>query len=111
MVNSRNYRSGYRTSFGIFETGVDIRKITDVIVFKHQIDIGSYYRFQHFNPDWVITNAPNIHNDIDNIQEIGFSTGLKTPRKIFGIAFERVRVGYKFGSDVEGFTIGGEFPF
>jgi hypothetical protein len=103
--------SGSETSFGIFETGLDIRRGLGFQVFDHDIDLGGYYRFQHFMPEWNFSEAPDLHSDIENIHELGFSVGLQKPKKIFGITFNRVRVGYKTGGDIRGFTIGGEFPF
>jgi hypothetical protein len=104
-------RSEFSTSFGIFETGLDLRRGTGFVVYEREVDISGYYRFQHFIPDWDVSDAPDRRSEIDNIHEFGFSVGLKKPKKIFGITFNRVRVGYKTGGDVRGFSIGGEFPF
>ncbi len=104
-------KSSFDTSFGILETGLDIRRGLGFVVFEREIDMGAYYRFQHFLPKWNISDAPDDHADIANVHEFGMSVGLKRPRKLLGITFNRVRVGYKFGDDIKGFSIGGEFPF
>lgn len=104
-------KSERSASFGIFETGLDIRRGTGFMVWDKEVDVSGYYRFQHFIPEWDISDAPDRNSDIENIHELGFSVGLEKPHKIFGITFERVRIGYKKGGDIYGFTIGGEFPF
>ena len=104
-------KSDFQTSFGVFETGLDIRRGTGFVVYEREVDVSGYYRFQHFLPEWDVSDAPDRHSDVENIHELGFSVGLKKPKKIFGITFNRVRVGYKKGGDIRGFTIGGEFPF
>ena len=104
-------KSDFKTSFGILETGFDVRRDTGFSFLKRGVDVGAYYRFQHFLPDWNIGEAPDRDSDIDNVHEIGFSIGLDKPRELFGVGFSRVHLGYKTGGDVRGFTIGGEFPF
>ncbi|MEH6519510.1 MAG: hypothetical protein V7742_22775 [Halioglobus sp.] len=107
----RQHKSKNKSSFGIFETGIDIRRGTGFRVYRREVDLGGYYRFQYFLPEWNISEAPDRHSDIDNIHELGFSVGLERPKKLLGISFSRVRVGYKKGGNIRGFTIGGEFPF
>jgi hypothetical protein len=104
-------KSGFQTSFGILETGLDIRRDTGFIIYRREVDIGGYYRYQHFVPDWDISDAPDRRHQVDNVHELGVSVGLAKPKKIFGITFSRVRLGYKKGGEIQGFTIGGEFPF
>jgi hypothetical protein len=99
------------TSFGILETGIDLRRGLGYVFAGREVDMGGYYRFQHFAPEWTTSEAPDYHADIANVHEFGLSLGLKQPRKIFGITFNRVRAGYKFGKDIRGFSFGGEFPF
>ena len=104
-------KSDFRTNFGIFETGFDLRRGTGWMVYGREVDVSSYYRFQHYIPEWDATSAPDRQSELENVHELGFSVGLKKPRKLFGITFNRVRLGYKKGGDIRGFTIGGEFPF
>jgi hypothetical protein len=104
-------KSNFKTSFGIIETGFDIRRDTGFVLFEHKIDASVYYRLQIFIPEWNVSEAPDRHSDLDNLHEIGFSVGFKKPRKILGFTVNRVRFGYKRSDDIRGFTIGGEFPF
>ncbi|MEH6570957.1 MAG: hypothetical protein V7709_17885 [Halioglobus sp.] len=104
-------KSDFQTSFGVFETGFDVRRDTGFSFLRREVDIGAYYRFQHFIPEWDVGQTPDRKSDIENVHEIGFSVGLDKPQELFGVGFSRVRVGYKTGGDVRGFTIGGEFPF
>jgi len=46
------------------------------------------------------------HDDIGDVHQLGFSVDLKKSRKILGISFSRVRIGYKLGGDIERLTIG-----
>jgi hypothetical protein len=104
-------RSESSTSFSMIETGVDFRRSTGVFFQQHEIDASVYYIFQHYDPRWEISDAPDRHSDLDNVHELGFSVGLRKPRKILGITFDRVSLGYQKGGDIRGITIGGEFPF
>ena len=105
------FKSESRTNFGMLETGVDIRKGTGLMAWGHEIDIGTYYIYQYFLPEWGALDEPSHNSDVANVHELGLSLGLKSPRKILGITFNRVRLGIKVGGDIRGFTIGGEFPF
>ncbi|MEH6590654.1 MAG: hypothetical protein V7746_10370 [Halioglobus sp.] len=105
------HKSESETSFGVLETGIDVRRGLGYKFAGREIDMGGYYRFQHFLPEWNVSETPDYHADIANVHEFGISIGLKRPRKIFGVTFSRVRAGYKIGDDIRGFSFGGEFPF
>lgn len=105
-------RSSRQTAFTMFEAGVDYRRDIHLNVFAHDTNAGVYYRAQLFLPDWeLVETVENIESRVGLIHEVGASVGLQKPRKILGIPISRVRMGFKFGDDVRGWSIGTEFPF
>jgi hypothetical protein len=105
-------KSSTHSTFTMFEAGVDYRRDIHLKVFAHDTNVGLYYRAQLFLPEWdLIKEAANLESSIGLIHEVGASIGLQKPRKILGIPISRVRVGFKFGDAVRGWTIGTDFPF
>lgn len=101
-----------RYSFGLLETGVDYRRGAHFRFFNKAANAGVYYRIQMFLPEWNIDeDAQGNHADLGLIHEVGASLGFKDPRKLLGFTISRVRMGFKFGDGVRGWTIGTEFPF
>jgi len=111
MAGEYQDNSHHRTSFGLFETGIDGRWDTPLILADRVVNTGAYYIFQYFLPEWDIDALRPRESDIGVLHEIGVSVGLKKPVKFLGISFSRVRVGYNRGSGVRGWTFGTEFPF
>ena len=104
-------KSYHRTSFGLLETGIDARWNTPLVLADRVVSAGAYYIFRYYIPEWDIDRLRPRESDIGVLNEIGVSVGLKKPKKILGVSFTRVRVGYNWGSGVEGWSFGTEFPF
>lgn len=104
-------KSYHRTSFGMLETGVDVRHDTPLLLSDRQVNVGLYYHYQYFIPEWDIDQLRPRESDIGSLHELGISVGLKKPMTILGVSFSRVRAGYNRGSGVQGWTFGTEFPF
>ena len=98
-------------AFTLFETGLDYRRDTGFDVLNNKVNAGVYLIYQHFQPNWEITDTPIGDSKVLSITELGISFGLKRPRKIMGIPINRIRVGYQRGKDFRGWTVGTEFPF
>lgn len=96
--------------FSILETGVDYRRDTGFQILERKVNVGVYYHFQHYTPVWDLAETPVRDSEIKDLHEIGFSIGLKRPRKLFGISIERFRLGYKSGTGFEGWSFGTDFP-
>ena len=103
--------SHYRSSFGLVETGIDVRRDTGLLLQRRKVNAGLYYRYQYFIPEWDIDVLRPRESDIASLHEFGASVGLKRPLEVLGFSITRVRVGYNWGSGVEGWTFGTEFPF
>jgi hypothetical protein len=104
-------RSHHRTSFGMLETGLDVRRYTPLLLSDRPVNVGVYYHYQYFIPEWDIDELRPRESDIGALHELGVSVGLKKPVTILGVSFSRVRAGYNRGSGVQGWTFGTEFPF
>jgi hypothetical protein len=104
-------KSYHRTSFGMLETGFDLRRDTTLQVLERKVNAGVYYHYQYYIPEWDIDQLRPRESDIGSLHEIGVSVGLTRPVTLLGVSFSRVRVGYSWGSGVEGWTFGTEFPF
>lgn len=104
-------RSHHRTSFGMLETGVDVRRNTPLLLSDRQVNVGVYYHYQYYIPEWDIDVLRPRESDIGALHELGVSVGLRKPVTILGVSFSRVRAGYNRGSGVQGWTFGTEFPF
>ncbi|MGB5582720.1 MAG: hypothetical protein WBO93_03840 [Gammaproteobacteria bacterium] len=105
------FNSNDRNNLGIFDTGLDIRRNTPFSLLEKRVDMGAYYIFQRYVPEWRLSDAPDNKQEAVRVHEIGASVGLKHPHKLLGIPFQRVRVGYKDGDNIRGWTFGTEFPF
>ena len=111
LAGELQLKSGRENSFGLLETGVDLRRDTRLEVAEHRINAGVYYRLQSYYPEWTVGQLLTDRSEINDVHEFGFSVGLLRPRKVFGFTFGRVRLGYKRGTGFKGWTIGTEFPF
>lgn len=105
------FKSYEDNGFALMETGVDVRRDTGFSVMKNKVNAGVYYELQSFQPEWTLGEYLVDRSDVHEVHELGISVGLVKPRKIFGVRVTRVRVGYKKGSGVKGWTFGTEFPF
>ncbi len=105
------FNSNDRNNLGIFDTGLDIRRNTPFTLLDKSVDMGVYYVFQRYVPEWRLSDAPDNKQEAVRVHEIGASIGLKRPHKFLGIPFQRLRVGYKDGDNLSGWTFGTEFPF
>ena len=111
LAGEYQHKSHHRTSFGLFETGIDGRWNTPLVLADRVVNTGAYYIFQYYIPEWDIDQLRPRESDIGVLNEFGLSAGLRRPIKFLGISFSRVRVGYNWGSGVRGWTFGTEFPF
>ena len=103
--------TGDSTSFGLLETGLDVRRDIPLVLSGHRLDVGAYYVYQRFLPEWNADEAPDIRAKLSELHELGLSVGLKQKKKLLGISIRRVRLGYKTGGVFQGWTIGTDFPF
>ncbi len=111
IASEYQFRSEYDVLVGLFETGLDLRRNTRLRMLESRVNVGMYYVFQWFQPEWDIGDGRFRNSEVNTVNEIGVSAGLAKPRTILGFTFERVRLGYKMGSSFQGWTIGTEFPF
>ena len=111
LVGEYQTRSDETVGFSLLETGLDYRLDTAFRMLEHKINVGAYYLLQYYLPVWDIAESPNQDSEIRTLHEVGFSFGFKEPRKLFGFYLDRVRVGYKYGNDFRGWTMGTTFPF
>ncbi|MEM1112378.1 MAG: hypothetical protein AAGI11_10770 [Pseudomonadota bacterium] len=111
VAGEYQFDSTRQTSFGLLETGVDVRKDFGQALFEQRIDLGLYYILQSYQPEWTIGRRLTDRSNIHEISELGVSVGLVKPRKVLGITVDRLRMGYKNGSGFKGVTFGTEFPF
>ncbi len=105
------FKTDDRTSFGIVETGLDMRRDMLFQFLDRNIDIGAYYIFQYYLPEWDIGNAPNRDFRTRNLNELGLSAGFKDYYSTLGFKIRRVRIGYQRGGNFRGWRFGTEFPF
>ena len=105
------FDGGGRTSFGLAETGLDLRRDVPLLLFGKPMDVGIYTVYQRYIPEWDIGEAPAREFESRDLAEFGLSIGIKKHHRVLGIPIRRVRVGYKKGGSLTGWTIGTEFPF
>ena len=104
--------SGRYAGFSMMEGGIDYRRDTHILLMTRETNVGTYYRFQLFLPNWRIDNfTEEGRNDLVLMHEVGVSVGLRRPWKKYGLSISRVRTGFQFGAGVRGWTFGTEFPF
>ena len=104
-------KSEDKTSFGVFESGLDVRREMPFKLWQRRFDLGTYYIFQRFMPRWDVSDSPDRRSRAYDLHEFGLSVGFIEPNRIWGVPVQRVRIGYKKGGQLQGITIGTEFPF
>jgi hypothetical protein len=100
-----------QTGFGIFDTGLDLRLKLPWRLFNQRLDVGSYYVYERFLPTWTLGETEDWRGRTRELHEFGLSLGVQEGRKILGIPVKRIRIGYKKGGKLQGWTFGTEFPF
>ena len=111
LAGEQQFKSGRENSFGLLETGLDLRRDTRLSVMDQQLNLGAYYRLQSYYPEWTVGKFLTNRSEVNEVHEIGASVGLVQPRTVLGFTFRRVRIGYQRGSGFRGWTFGTEFPF
>lgn len=105
------FHSKDANAFGIADLGLDLRRNLPWRLFAQRLNLGGYYLFQRFLPRWEAGETVDWKSQARELHEFGLSLGIPHGRKIFGINVRRVRVGYKKGGKLQGWTFGTEFPF
>ncbi len=100
-----------RNAFGIVDLGADVRRNLPWRLFDQRLNLGAYYIYQRYMPEWAAGEAVDWESEARELHEFGVSLGVPHGRKILGINVRRVRVGFKKGGDFQGWTFGTEFPF
>ena len=98
-------------AFGIVDLGADVRRNLPWKLFDQRLNMGAYYIYQRYLPEWAAGDAVDWESKAVELHEFGLSLGVPQGKKIFGINVRRVRVGYKKGGNFQGWTFGTEFPF
>ena len=88
-----------------------VHRDIEFFVMENKVNAGAYCELQSFQPEWTLGEYLTDRSGTHVVHELGISIGLAKPRKVFGVRLTRVRVGYKKGSGVKGWTFGTEFPF
>ena len=92
-------------AFGIIDLGVDVRRNLPWKLFDQRLNLGAYYIFQHYLPEWGAGDAVDWESRNKELHEFGLSLGVPHGRKILGINVRRVRVGYKKGWRIPGLDL------
>jgi hypothetical protein len=103
--------SGDQESFGVLDIGLDLRRKLPWALMGERLDVGAYYIYQRFLPRMNLGKAADWEGRTRELHEFGLSIGVQNGRKILGIPVTRVRLGYKKGGKLQGWTVGTEFPF
>ncbi len=98
-------------AFGIVDLGMDVRRNLPWKLFAQRLNLGAYYIYQRYLPQWAAGEAVDWESRSIELHEFGLSLGVPHGRKILGINVRRLRVGFKKGGDFQGWTFGTEFPF
>jgi hypothetical protein len=80
-------------------------------LFEQRLNLGAYYIYQRYMPEWRAGKADDWKNRAREVHEFGLSLGVPQGRKVLGFNVKRFRVGYKKGGKFQGWTFGTEFPF
>lgn len=105
------FNSEDSNGFGIFDTGLDLRLKLPWRLLDQGTDLGAYYIYERFLPRWTLGETDDWEGRTRELHEFGLSFGVQNGRKILGIPVKRVRIGYKKGGQLQGWTLGTEFPF
>ena len=110
-AGEHQFDSKDQNSFGIFDTGLDLRLKLPWRLFDQRLDVGTYYVYERFLPTWTLGESEDWRGRTRELHEFGLSLGVQEGRKILGIPVKRIRIGYKKGGKLQGWTFGTEFPF
>ena len=111
LAGEQQFKSGRENSFGLLETGFDLRRDTRFEVMEQRLNLGAYYRLQSYYPEWTVGKFLTDRSEVNDVHELGLSVGLIKPREVLGFTVRRFRLGYQRGSGFRGWTFGTEFPF
>lgn len=100
-----------KSSFGLFELGVDCRHDIPLSIAGRQLNAGVFSRWRHFLNDWNISHTRQAPLRIENLYEIGLIVGWETPFKILGVEVHNLTAALVFGDDVRAISFGTSFPF
>jgi hypothetical protein len=100
-----------KSSFGLFEVGLDCRRNLPLSIAGRQLNAGVYTRWRHFLNEWNIAKTNRVPVHIENLYEIGLIVGWEKPFNILGMDVDSVRGGLVFGDQVRAISFGTSFPF
>jgi hypothetical protein len=110
-AGEHQFNSGASTGFGILDSGVDVRRVLPWRLDGRRVDAGAYYIYERFLPKMTIGRADDWRGRAVELHEFGMSVGVDAGWKLLGVSLKRLRLGYKKGGKLKGWTIGTEFPF
>ena len=105
------FKSEDTNALGIIDLGFDVRRNLWFKVFEQRANMGAYYIYQRYLPEWSTGNSVDWDGKAREVHEFGLSLGVPQGKRFLGINLRRVRVGYKKGGKFQGWTLGTEFPF
>ncbi len=100
-----------KSSFGLFEIGLDCRRDLPWSIAGRQLNAGVYTRWRHFLKDWNIAKTKRAPVQIENLYEIGLIVGWERPFNILGVEVHSLTGALVFGDQVRAIAFGTAFPF
>jgi hypothetical protein len=75
-AGEHQFDSGDGEKFGIFDTGLDLRRRLPWRLFDQQLDLGAYYIYERFLPNWTLGETEDWQGRARELHEFGLSLGV-----------------------------------
>ena len=111
VAEQRPVSRGDNTGIGVIELGVDVRRKLDMQLRGKPMDMSVYAIASNYYNDLDLLDIEDDDFHIERTYEIGLTLGIAQPVRFWGVDWQRVGMGYKWGDGLESITFNTGFPF
>lgn len=106
-------RGANAQAYGALETGVEARHPLGFDINSYEADASLFFIWYWFTPSLEFTRVEKRSLQVDNVYEIGLSTGADpgTPFDIPVLGNPRIGISYRVGNDLDALRVNFGFPF
>lgn len=111
VAEQRPVSRGDNTGIGVIELGVDVRRKLDMQLRGKPMDMSVYAIASNYYNDLDLLDIEDDDFHIERTYEIGLTLGIAQPVRFWGVDWQRLGMGYKWGDGLESITFNTGFPF
>lgn len=111
VAEQRPVSRGDNTGIGVIELGVDVRRALDMQLRGKPMELSVYAIASNYYNDLDLLDIEDEDFHIKRTYEIGLTLGIAQPVRFWGVDWQRLGMGYKWGDGLESITFNTGFPF